>query len=174
MRLEMVLPKGTPTLEARHGGRWTRPDNVWRNADTPSTVLSCDIQDGLRPTNTDHLPIITILDLSYYQPPTTSRFNFRTVNWTEFDVALEGRINSSPILGDPTILTTDCLETVVNELFQTLQDVTCERIPLIKPSPHLKRWWSKELTSKRKEKNRAHNLHFSWRGTPDHPSHREY
>jgi len=45
MRLEMVLPKGIPTLEARHEGRWTRPDNVWRNANTVSTILACKVQE---------------------------------------------------------------------------------------------------------------------------------
>jgi hypothetical protein len=40
MRLEMILPRGIPTLEARNTGNWTRPDNVWRCADAPSTVIS--------------------------------------------------------------------------------------------------------------------------------------
>ena len=174
MRLEMVLPRGVPTLEARHGGRWTRPDNIWRNADSASTILSCEVRDKLRPSNTDHLPIITTLDLSYYQPTTTSRFNFRTINWTEFEAALDDRIKGSPILGNLAIQSTDELETAVDELFQTIQDITCERVPVIKPSPHLKRWWTKELTTKRKEKNRAHSEHFKWRGIPSHPAHKEF
>ena len=64
MRLEMALPRYLETLEARNGGRWTRPDNVWRNTDSASSVVTCDIWDGARPTNTDHLPIITTLDLT--------------------------------------------------------------------------------------------------------------
>jgi len=59
-------------------------------------------------------------------------------------------------------------------LFQTLQDVTKEQIPTVKPSPHLKCWWTKELTSKCKEKNHAHNEHFKWRGLPDHPAHEAF
>lgn len=103
-------------------------------------------------SNTDHLPLATTLDLSYYQPTTTSRFNFHTINWTEFEEALENCINGLAILGNLTIQSTDELEAAVGKLFQTIQDPTCERVLLIKPSPHLKCWWTKELTVKCKGK----------------------
>ena len=174
MRLEMTLPKGIPTLEARHGGRWTRPDNVWRNADSSSTVLSCEVHAELRPSNTDHLPIVTTLDLNYYPSQDTTRFNFRLVDWEVFRKTVQTRIDSSTTLSEISIQTTNEIEDAVDELFQILQDATKEHVPAVKPLPHLKRWWTKELTTKRKERNRASKEHFKWRGLPDHPSHEEY
>jgi hypothetical protein len=50
MRLEMTLPRGMPTLEACNTGNWTQPDNAWRCADAPSTVISCDVEPILRPS----------------------------------------------------------------------------------------------------------------------------
>jgi hypothetical protein len=162
MRLEMVLPKGIPTLEARHGSRWTRPDNVWRNADTLSTVISCEVRSELHPTNTDHLPIITTLDLGYHPTEATTRFNFRTVDWDKFVKAVSDRIEHSNIPQGQDIHDIHELESMVDKLFQILQEVTTEIVPKIKPLPHLKRWWTKDLTIKHKEKNCTGANHFKW------------
>ena len=69
MRLEMVLPHDIPTLEARNTGNWTCPDNVWRCSDTPSPFISCNVDPSLHPSNTDHLPIISKIDLNYLPSP---------------------------------------------------------------------------------------------------------
>src|SRR5260221_3941564 len=47
MRLEMTLPKGTPTLEARHSGRWMQPDNIWRNVDNASMIISYNVHNNI-------------------------------------------------------------------------------------------------------------------------------
>ena len=174
MRLEQALPKDTPTLQARNGGRWTRPDNVWRNAESPSTIITCDVQSNLLPTKTDHLPIVTILDLQYHPITTPRRFNFKRANWEKYEEILEERLNRSETLNRPSFQSAEGLEEAVNELYRILQDVTEETIPMIKPLPHLKHWWNDDLTLKRKEKNRASAARFEWRGTPDHPAHEEF
>lgn len=38
----------------------------------------------------------------------------------------------------------------------------------------MKRWWTKELTDLKKEKNRLSKMAHHFRGTPDHPYHTEH
>ena len=65
MRLEMALLHNIPTLEARNSGNWTRPDNIWRNTDSPSSFISCNIDLTICPALTNHLPIVSVIDLTY-------------------------------------------------------------------------------------------------------------
>ena len=72
MCLEMVLPHNIPTLQAHNTGNWTCPDNVWHYADSPSPFITCKVDLDHQPVNMDHLPIISILNLTYtptLQPP---------------------------------------------------------------------------------------------------------
>ena len=174
MRLEMVLPKGIPTLEARHGGRWTRPDNVWRNSDTTSSILACEVKADLRPPVTDHLPIIITLDLKYYPTKSTTRYNFKLAKWDDFEDSIQAKVQQSLLLNYPRYDNTEVLEQAVNELFQILQETTTEHVPVTKPQPYLKRWWNKSLTRLRLLRNRASTDHFKWRGIPEHPTHAEF
>jgi len=58
----MALPPERPTLQALSTGNWTRPDNVWCTSHTLDLLTRCDTNPGSRGPNTDHLPILTILD----------------------------------------------------------------------------------------------------------------
>ena len=174
MPLEMVLPKGIPTLEARHGGRWTRPDNIWRNANTVSTTLACEVQSNLHPANTDHLPIITTLDLSYYPTRSSTCFNFKLADWKFFKNSVQEMLNNLPPMNTPEFNSTEDLEEAVNKLFRILQEATAKHIPAAKPQPHLKQWQNKTLLILRRQKNRASTKHFKWHGLQNHPSHDKY
>ena len=174
MRLEMALPKGISTLEARNGGRWTRLDNVWRNSDTTSTILTCEVKAGNRPPVTDHLPITITLDLKYYPTKSTTRYNFKLAKWDDFEDSVQAKIEQSLLLNYPQYDNTDELEQAVNELFQILQEATEKHVPTIKPQPYLKRWWNRTLTELKLLKNKASADHFKWRGIPEHPTHGEF
>ena len=58
-------------------------------------------------------------------------------------------------------------ESLVSIIKETIE----EEIPLSKPSPYAKRWWTKELTELKKEKNRISNLSYKQHGLPDAPIH---
>ena len=174
MRLEMALPRDTPTLEAHNSGNWTRPDNVWRNADAPSPFISCNVDPTIRPAITDHLPIVSVLDLTYIPCKRVERYNYKKVDWKAYREALENNLTElATLLSDP-IETTRAIETATDLLFEAIDKTTREVVPLIKITPHTKRWWTKELTLLRKSRNRANTEHFRWRGLPDHPSHTQY
>ena len=174
MRLEMALPRDIPTLEARNTGNWTRPDNVWRNTDSPSPFISCNVDPTIRPAVTDHLPIISVLDLTYVPNKQPERHNYKNVDWKTYREGLESNLADLAAMLENPIDTPEKLDDATNLLFEAINKTTREVIPLIKPMPHTKRWWTNELTSLRKTRNKASTEHYRWRGLPDHPSHLNY
>ena len=50
-------------------------------------------------------------------------------------------------------LTAADLDTLLNSILDPVGEVIKEIIPMTKPSPYMKRWWTKELTTARKTKN---------------------
>ena len=174
MRLEMALPHGIPTLEARNTGNWTRPDNVWRCADTPSPFVSCDVNPALRPVHMDHLPVISSLDLTYTPSPIQIQYNFRGVNWETYRDRLATNLEDILTVDLTDISNAETLEWGTNQIFEAIAVTTQAVVPQAKISPHTKRWWNSKLTAIRKVRNRASAEKYRWRGLPEHPIHEEY
>ena len=63
------------------------------------------------------------------------------------------------------------IDRVVVSLVGIINEVIKEEIPLSKLSPYAKRWWTKELTDLKKEKNRLSNLSYRQCGLPTAPVH---
>jgi len=169
--LGMALPPGIPTLQALSTGNWTRPDNVWCFNHTTNLITQCYTNPGLRGPNTDHLPILSELDL----PPTRSTpkpyRNFQTTDWKKFTDTLTTLLSHS----EPKRLTSEAefkaalhaINTALNETIETV-------VPIRNPFPHTKRWWSSKLSELRKKKNRLARSSYRWRGLPDHPDHQNH
>ena len=62
--MELVLPGGVPTHEHNVTKRWSRLDQVFLSAHSNESLISCDTLPGERGINTDHLPILTELELA--------------------------------------------------------------------------------------------------------------
>ena len=60
---------------------------------------------------------------------------------------------------------------MVNNLVNALTEAINNVVPLLKPSPYIKHWWTKELTELKKEKNWLGDLSCRLRGLPDAPIH---
>lgn len=75
--LVMTLPARLPTLQSLTTGNYTRVDNVFISADIAQIVDSCTTMPELRPAKTDHMPIITELDLAVERVCSRKRWNFR-------------------------------------------------------------------------------------------------
>lgn len=159
MHLEMVLPRDIPMLEARNTGNWTRPDNVWRCSDTPSPFISCNIIPSLCPANTDHLSIISKIDLAFLPSPHMERFNYKKVNWDTYATVLNSNINQMDGALTSPINSIEELEQATDQLFKAIDSTTREVIPLIKITPHTKRWWTNELSSLCISRNKASAEH---------------
>lgn len=65
----------------------------------------------------------------------------------------------------------DKFEGIVNLFVNTINEVLDKEVPTTQPSPFMKRWWTKELTDLKKEKNRLSNLLYKYWDTPDTPVH---
>ena len=94
--LVMVLPENLPTLEANFTGNHTRLDSVFCTSHLLDTITICDVRPDLRPTNTDHYPIITEIDLSPERTNPPLRKNYRATNWENFEKYLNEKLTSLP------------------------------------------------------------------------------
>src|ERR1700690_2653779 len=168
----MTLPKDIPTLQAMATGNWTRPDNVFASANTEQLIVRCDTDPRLRGPGTDHMPILTILDLPLERKVSPPSHNFRMTDWKAFNEELAACLVDIPL---PTALTTEIdFQDVVNNLTSTLQDVIRTTVPMTKPCPHSKRWWNKDLSDLKKAKNKLSSTSYKFRAVPDHPSHEQH
>ena len=153
----LSLPPGIPTYETTNGN-WTRPDNVWRSNNLVGPIVSCNIKPSLRPPHADHLPIITELDLALRRvnPPPTC--NMREANFNTINNKLHNKLIT---LGPAKQL--HCKEDIspaVDSLVKAITEAVNETTPPSKPSPYTKRWWTRELTDMKKEKNWLSNLSY--------------
>ncbi|KAJ8579808.1 hypothetical protein M405DRAFT_855106 [Rhizopogon salebrosus TDB-379] len=73
----MTLPKGLPTLQSTSSKNWTRPDNVFCTDHTSDSFLSCTTNPALHGPATDHVPILSIIDLEIPHTTTEIKHNFR-------------------------------------------------------------------------------------------------
>ena len=154
--LSPILPAGMITLP-RYG---TAIDLVWGNAHMERSVIKCKIARK-HDHGSDHLPIITILNLTPEVNPQTPTYNYEKTDWKVMKTKLQEYLpkidpNSR---GNPSPTTVDQL---AQELTSAIRKATQASTPRKRTYPFSKRWWNEELTEKRREVNRTRNRR--WRG----------
>ncbi|KAF5375879.1 hypothetical protein D9615_008261 [Tricholomella constricta] len=171
--MELTLPPARHTLQTA-GDRWTRPDNVWRSHHPVDPVISCDMNAGLRPPITDHLPIITVVELPIARTSTPPSRDFHNADWKLFRETLETNL----ALRSPArrISSLDEFDEKVKTLTAIIQDVIAsdDVVPMKKPCPFSKRWWCPELDEFKQPRSQASNEMYRFRDVQDHPSKAEY
>jgi exonuclease III len=150
--MDMLLPKGIPTLEHMVTKRYSRPDNVFASPGVQEMVVKCDVVPTMRPPHTDHFPIATILSLPQGRTDSTPRYNFREVDWDEFRKNLKSKL--ADLLVPGPLQTQDQLTQVAGALMAKMGESVEECVKRSKPRPHSKRWWNSDL----KERRRALNV----------------
>ena len=169
--LRMALPPNVPTLCAHSTGNWTRLDNVWCTSHTSDLIVKCDTNPGLQGPNTDHLPILTTLNIPLTQNVPRPSRNFRATNWPDFVDHLASDLNSSP----PKLLTSPTeLQTALASLNASIKSSIEAIVPMSTPFPFTKRWWTPALTALCKKKNRLAKASHRWCGLPDHNAHNKH
>ena len=78
--LDLALPPGIPTHLHNVTKKWTRLDQVFISEELADTVISCDVLKSTPGINTDHIPILTLLDLNLTRIAATPPRNFRNVD----------------------------------------------------------------------------------------------
>ncbi|PPR00222.1 hypothetical protein CVT24_004961 [Panaeolus cyanescens] len=170
--MEMALPKGIRTLEHMRTKNLSRPDNVFCTDHTSHRVIKCDTVPELRPTNTDHFPIGTILDMGKVEITPERRRNFRLTDWVAFNEELTRLL--SPLDTHTDLLTPVAFDDQVDALSSAINRAIESNTPLCNYTKYTKRWWSKELSQMRDQKQKLAWLHAKHAKDKDHPVHDEY
>jgi len=169
--MEMILPKGIPTLQHMRSKRYSRPDNVFCSDLLAHTVIRCEVDARARPTKTDHFPIITILELPQDRVKQKPTYDFRMADWEDILENLSIRLAEIP---DPTPLLDDLsFQQAVDNLTGVLQDTIRTRVKLKQPVPQSRRWWNSDLEKSRKKLNKLSGDSYRFRALDNHSSHRD-
>ena len=169
--LKMALPKGQPTLEHLVTKNFSRPDNVWCTEDTFDLVIRCKVDPSLRPLATDHFPIATYIDLPQECMALKTSYNFRMVDWEDFQENLASQLLEIP---PPQPLTTNQqFQQAAEDLMAAIRDTIHTRVPENKQCLFSKRWWNGDLSRQRTILKKLSRLAYKFRVLPDHASHAE-
>ncbi|KIJ39724.1 hypothetical protein M422DRAFT_174834, partial [Sphaerobolus stellatus SS14] len=167
----MALPKDIPTLEALATKNYTRPDNVFCTVELEEAVMRCSALPEQRPNCTDHMPILTVLNLQVLQNTPQPRPNFRNADWEKFGTVLTTELNKYPApanIGD-----TEEFCEILEHLYGSIQAAIGAAIPLTKPSPYAKRWWNSLLKAEQAKMRRLQRLAYECRFNLEDPIHEE-
>ena len=167
--LTQILPRNKPTLQSSSSKNWTRPDNVFCTEHTCSALVSCDTDPDRRGPNTDHLPILTQFDMSLAQAEQTPSRNYQEVDWKAFNKTLDKALakHAPPQL----IATKEEFHLYARHLDEALRSTVESCVPISRPHPHQKRWWTKDLTRLSEELKHMRKLAYKFRATPSHECH---
>ncbi|KAJ7768443.1 hypothetical protein B0H16DRAFT_1218508, partial [Mycena metata] len=170
--MEMALPRDIPTLKAKGTGNLTRPDNVFCSADLLNHFVSCDVFHTRVIGTTDHYPIVSVLDV---EPPVVKvqeRWNWREANWEEMNKMLgeelerlglrEAYTSAAEVLQD------------ISKLDESIWRCVKVHVLLTKIAPFSKRWWTSELETARREKEKLSRKSFRKRDMLEDPTHEEF
>ena len=169
--LDMALPQGIPTHLHNVSKKWSRLDQVFISEDYIETILICEALADEPGINTDHLPILTSLDLNLARAPSNPPRNFRNVDWEEFEKTLSAKLDGLPPPLD--IKSTGELNMACSKLTEAIQETIAEKVPSTKVGIKAKRWWTKELKKLRQTANNKGRKASKYRDWPEHQSHVE-
>jgi len=165
-----ALPKGIPTLQSTSTRNWTRPDNVFCTEHTGGFIVSCKTAPEERGPKTDHVPILTTLDLLTPASSENPTWNYRSVDWDKFRTSLNDTLTN--LVGPPRILETSAeFQLAACNFNKALQHVIETTVPKSWPHPHTKRWWTKDLTKVTDELKGLHKTAYKYRALPEHAVH---
>jgi len=136
--LELALLAGLPTHIHNVTKRWTRLDQVFISEHSLDLISSCNIWADLRGINTDHLPILTELDLTIGINKMVPHLNFRDGDWDDFSKELEKHLATlEPAV---QIIMQRQLDCCCDDLTKAIQGTIELQVPSTDPTPKSKRW----------------------------------
>ena len=169
--LELALPSGIPTHKHNVTKKWSRVDQVFVSDHSENAIITCDTQIDQWGINTDHLPILTIMNLSAEIKEASEIPNFREVDWDEFRKGLKTQLDKLPPAAP--INTQRQLDTNCEDLTKAIQKTINSQVPTSTITSKSKRWWTKELTQLRRAANRLGRQSYKRRLDEDHTVHAE-
>ena len=135
--MTMALPKGLPTYQTV-ANNWTRPDNVWCINHQDDLINRCNVMAAICPPQTDHLPIVTILDFPLPRSEKQPGCNFHEADWPVICEKLDEQLKTR--LPATRIRTVEEFDERVLSFTKVLTEVLDSKIPTTKPNPFARRW----------------------------------
>ena len=170
--LEMALPSGLPTHIHNVTKLWSRLDQVFITERSMDLIIRCDTETSSRGINTDHLPILTKLDLATATVEESAMHNFREIDWEKFNSELGKRLQA---LGPAVTINTQIqLNEACSKLTKAIQETIADVVPIKRICAKTKRWWTKELTTLRKKADKSGRLASKLSHLPYHHAHIEH
>ncbi|KAG2054977.1 hypothetical protein BDR06DRAFT_1047494, partial [Suillus hirtellus] len=166
-----LLPCSIPTLQSNSTGNWTWLDNVLGTEGTLDAIIACDTEPAKRGPKTDHLPIILTLELAVTRKDDVPRPNWREVDWEKFKKVLSATLTPTPPLPPAS---EEEFQQMAKSVMWAITSTTEACVPLAKPCPHSKCWWTSTLSDLHKQVAKLSRKSHQMRGLPDHPCHREH
>lgn len=94
--MNMALQKGIPTLQHMVMKRYSRPEYIFLTEEILDWVISCKVDQALRPVLTDHFLITTKIVIAQGCTVEASSYNYRKTNWDLFKNNLMTKLNLPP------------------------------------------------------------------------------
>ena len=149
MNLQNLLPRGVITFESPRGD--SSIDLILVSERLAEECLRCQPLD--KEYGADHRAIATSFAFAGRQETLKARRAFKTANWKRIRSAVHADVAAGMVTSDKDI------DTYADTLTDTVTRALDKYIPLRKPSPHSKRWWTRDLTVSRENytwwRNRA-------------------
>ena len=130
--------------------------------------MLCTTDLEQRGPKTDHVPILTRIDLDIPPVLDADFKNYKEVDWESFNTFLSNLLTRLPLT---PIETEEQFQETARALNLALRETVENCVPKTRPSPHSRHWWNKDLTKMKKEVNRLNRIAYQFRALPDHPSH---
>ena len=165
----MLLPKGILTLQSMATKNWTRVDNVFAMQNIENSMVICDTDPRQCGPGTDHVPVLTTLDLNVPTAVIKSWRNYRATEWPKFREELAEQLAAIPDLG--VLINETQYQKAVDDLTAALQTAIEWAVPLSKPSPHSHHWWNEDLSQLKKEMNHLGGMSYRYHAIAEHVLH---
>ena len=114
-------------------GNWTRPNNIWHSNNPLNPIITFNVKPSICPPHADHLPIVTLLDLTITQVIDFPSHNKHHANFTSINEKLCLR---SELYNLATWIShREDIDKAANSLADIIKEVVEEVVPVLKPTP---------------------------------------
>jgi hypothetical protein len=167
--LELTLPSGTPTHKHNVTKHWSRLDQVFISDHSKNILTPCNTQPDHWGINTDHLPILTELNLKADVVEDAEIPNYRNMDWDNFRKELSTQLVK---LAPPApIVNQRQLDISCTSLTKAIQYTIESQVPVMELTSKSKRWWMKELMQLHQKMNKLGRQAYNMRHDPEHAIH---
>ena len=150
----------------------SRLDQVFVSENTINTIIACETKLNDKGLNTDHIPIVTKLDVSMGRTPEMRTNNYRNVDWEKFQETLQNKLQNFRVpnkIRDQAALNREC-----ERLMIALQETIKKEVPITDIRPKSKRWWTREIKELRTHFRKVGRKVGRYVLQSEHPIHAEY